>query len=444
MANVNDAHGMASQVRTAEYRLKAAHRLGTVSTADFEAIQGYVAHHRDGWSPATVRDSLNKLRVCCERAETPLTDFEGVEDWYPLRDAHRAAGCASASGLNAHVRAVRGLLGWCDGPGDRGDYDWAENIPYATPDGDDDLIDPERIPTEDQLKAMREAMGNPRDKALIEFLADAGTRVALACQLKRGQMDMAAEPPTYRPNPDGLAQKQQPDRPYPLKESSQFMRHWLNTYHDDDHPEAPVFRKLHGYDPDDRENGAIRPERVGEVLRAAAERAGVIPEDPDEEADTDVNPHAFRHLMVARGKLKHRLNWDRIQYRGGWSDRSMSEIRAIYGRLSDEEEFELLMRDLFGVEPDDGSDDADPGETWACGNCGEEVTVRVDECGRCGYRRDAPPRPDYAQLLMEQSVVTYDLLDAVREVIDPDDYERIRELNRSIEARAVPEWGESD
>lgn len=370
-----------------------------VAEADREALVDFANHLKRRVAESTYRSYLSDLRVSAVRTDTPLIEYDGVTDVDALVADHEAAGCKSAGGLNSHLSALRKFLEWLDGVDEHGHDDYRfrkliENVqPNGTNDGADP-VDPEFVFSSDEVTAMTEAATNPRDAALIQFLADAGPRISLALQIKRGDVDVpAGEPGTFRPNPDAVGHKDVPNERYRLHESRRHLRVWLNEYHPDDHPDAPLFTKMRGYDPDDRENGAIHPATAETALERAAERAGI---------DTDrAHPHNFRKTAVTRMRVKHDMSWDAIQHRTGWSDTSLAEMKEIYRRIDEDERLAIVDREL-GNETDDEDTPAPTPEP--CANCGRELDPDWNVCPGCGADPDADPTGGSLEALVDERV----------------------------------------
>jgi site-specific recombinase XerD len=309
MAHVDDVRDITGQLDSQWAKLDTAREEGRLTDKDHTAITDYMTYKaRRVGSAGTVKTYLSRLRVSAERAHKPLVEFDGVADIEELLDRHEDAGATTASALNNHLSALRRFYKWPDSTQEYGEYRWRlliENVEPSSQNPGTDPVDPAFVLDSEELQALQDAATHPRDKALIAFLGDAGPRITLALQMKRGHVRVdGTDTPTFRPNPEGEGHKKVPDEWYRLHESQQQLRVWLNNHHPDDHPEAPLFSKIRGYDPADRENGAIHPKTAERALKKAAEQVGI---DPDR-----AHPHNFWRAAVTRMRVKHDMSWEAI------------------------------------------------------------------------------------------------------------------------------------
>jgi integrase len=379
MANVNDVRDLAGQLETQWAKLDTANEEGQITDADYTAITQYMQYkERRVGSIGTAATYLSRLRTSAERAHKPLVNFDGIADIETLLDTHETNGATTAAALNNYLSALRGFYKWLDGSADADSYRWRhfiENVEPSSRNPGTEPVDPTFVPTDAELVALQEAASHPRDKALVAFLADAGPRITLALQLKRGDVRVnGTEEPTFRPNPEGEGHKKVPDEWYRLHEAQHHLRIWLNNHHPDDHPEAPVFTTLRGYDPANREQGAIHPKTAEAALKKAAQNADIDPER--------AHPHNFRRAAVTRMRVKHDMSWEAIKLRTGWSDSSLSEMKQFYRRIDNADRLELVGREL-GDEPAD-PETADRQNPTPCVNCGTTLEPQTRYCPDCG------------------------------------------------------------
>lgn len=204
-------------------------------------------------------------------------------------------------------------------------------------------------------------------------------RIAAALQLKRGDIrGLDGNRPTFKPNREGEAQKGIEPLPRPIIHSQIWLRRYLNEYHPEDHPEAPVFA-VHDYDTRERENTALHPTTVRNNLKDLGERAGI---DRDR-----VYAHTFRHVAVTRMRRDLEMDWDDIAHRTDWSDRSLSHMKEVYAHLTNEEKNHRVF-DAAGREPEEERDDLQPAE-MSCFTCGLDLQPDWDTCPRCSTNQDA-------------------------------------------------------
>jgi integrase len=394
MANINDARNTRGQLDQERTKLSEAAEQGEIAERDREAIDAYASYKkRRVGSIGTVATYLNRLRTSATRVEKPLVAFENTLDVEALLDAHEDAGTKAASTLNNHLSALRGLLEWLDGSDAHGhdDYSFRAFIENVEPSDDNpgrDAVDPEFVLSGSEVADIREAASHPREEALSEFLADAGPRIALACQMRCGDVTVNREEAgTFRPNPNGIGHKKVPDRNYRLHESQRHLRRWLNSHHPEapDTPdEAPLFPVKRGYDPAEREECALSPSAAEAALKKAAEAAGI---------DSDrAHPHNWRRTAVTRMRAKHDMSWNAIQLRTGWSDQSLAEMKHFYRRIDEADKLALVDREL-GVATEEDAE-AEAPEPEPCINCGANVPPHGTICPACGTDQSLDdPRP---------------------------------------------------
>lgn len=443
MANINDARNTRGQLEN-KYELLEAARIDPESDEaaeyreehaplhdsrekkleadpigpDYDAIDAYIGHKkRHVGSIGTVGTYLSRLTTCAVRADKPLVTFESVTDVDAILDAHEAAGTKTASALNNHLSALRGLFEWLDGTPEYGHDDYRfrnfmENVEPSDDNPGRDPVDPEFVLSESEVTTIREAADHPREEALAEFMADAGPRITLACQLRCGHVSVNGEEAgTFHPNPNGIGHKKVPDRNYRLHESQRHLRRWLNSHHPEapNPPDtAPLFPVKRGYDPAEREECTIHPNTAEGALRKAAEAANID--------DDRAHPHNWRRCAVTRMRAKHDMSWDAIQLRTGWSDQSLAEMKQFYRRIDEADKLAVVDRELGVVDDEDAEAEAPDPEP--CVSCGADVPPHGTICPACGTDQslDDPRPPEEIQReLVKETVaemLTPDGLDA--------------------------------
>ena len=390
MADINDARNTRGRLEREQENLAEA----DIHEADREAIEAFAGYkRRRTGSIGTISTYMNRLRVSAERAHKPLTAFEGTDDVESLLDAHEAAGTKSASGLNNHLSAIRQFFEFLDGSDTHGhdDYRWRafiENVEASDTNPGREAVDPEFVLSGSEVTDIREAASHPREGALAEFLADAGPRITLACQMRCGDVGVAGdESGTFRPNPDAIGHKKVDSRQYRLHESQRHLRRWLNEHHPEapDPPDdAPLFPVKRGYDRANREECALSPSAAESALKGAAEAADI---DPDR-----AHPHNWRRAAVTRMRAKHGMDWEAIQLRTGWSDQSLAEMKQFYRRIDAADKRALVDKQL-GIsdaeEPEGEAPEPEP-----CVSCGSDVPPHGTICPACGTDQSLDdPRP---------------------------------------------------
>ncbi|MFB6194885.1 MAG: tyrosine-type recombinase/integrase [Haloplanus sp.] len=410
MADVNDSRHLSQEVEKEWERLEEA----DITDDDREAIKAFAHRRENRVARNTLRQDMGNLRRAAERGEKPLMAYESSSDADRLFDALEATGVNSTDSKNAYVRALRVFFDWADKHPNYGDFEWYENIKDFSDDNNGDnnrRLTAEDYLSEAEVESLMQAAEHPREETLIDFLADTAARINLVCNLRRKDVDLDGERPTYRPNPNaedgykGVTQQR-----YPIHYSENSLRVWLNRHHPDDHPDAPLFPVKIGYDPDDRQNQALHPQSTLDALKTAAERAGI---DRDR-----VHPHAFRHAAVRRMKKDPNFDfdWETVKLRTQWSDRGFEQMKELYGKLEEEEQLEVFFEH---TDREIETTDETPAVFAECHSCGREIGTSAEFCRFCGANQtieEEKMMPSGDQL---KSMVR----EAVREELFTDDFD---------------------
>jgi len=353
VANVNDTNGLRRRLDRLIDRIDTA----DIPEADRAALADYSAwKRRRSSSINTTINYVSAVLHSSQRHDAPVTAVEDASEVEAIISAHEAAGATAAKSVNAKLDGLRDFWRWCDGQTEHGvdDYRWVELVTNVEPSPENpgpELLDPDLILGEADISRLVSGANNYRDKAFIEFLCDTGARVTLATQMKRGDVNPEAHPPTFRPNADGIAHKDVATKDYVLKESAEPIAEYLAEAHPDAHDEAPLFAVRKGYDPEARAEGAIARRSALDALARAAETAGID--------RACVKPHNLRKTAVARMILRHGMSWEAIQKRMDWGDKSLPRMKEIYRRLDNSDEVELVARELgYDDDPDRTHTDA--------------------------------------------------------------------------------------
>ena len=404
MADIDDARSRGERYDRELEKLEAAAEDGSIVERDCEAIAAFAT--ADSGSPdnvGTIATYVNRLRVSAERAHRPLVDFEETDDVETLLEAHTESGATAASTLNNHLSALRGFFAWLEDTDNHGTggYGFRTAVSNVSPSGDDSLTgrtDAEMVLSPPEVAQIRTSADHPRETALLTFLVGAGVRVAVACQMRCGDISLGEEP-QFRRNPDGLGQSSSSEGTHPLFERQQPLRRWLREYHPEapDPPDgAPLFPVKRGYDPENREDCALSPSAAADALESAAETAGID--------SARVRPRNLRRTAAVRQRAAYDLDWETIRARTGLSDDGIATVERLCERVDiDEEEY----RDAASGGPtpvDDGSTgvaavDDEPASqddegTSACVDCGADLPDRGTYCPVCGVDQSAADGAD--------------------------------------------------
>jgi integrase/recombinase XerD len=374
MASVNDARNLENEILKERERLAAA----DVDEEDREAIKTFANHREGRVARNTLRQDMGNLRRAAVAADGPLIEFDRRADVDAVMSELQSQGVEKPDSKNAYLRALRQFFKYLGDEPHRPDYEWIENVEDYKSNGDSRRLKREEYLTEDEVTALREAAEHPREEALVEFLADTGARIGLVCGLRRKDVDLEAEPPTFTPNPNAKdGYKGVGIKRYPIHYSERHLRRWINKRHPDQHPDAPLFPVKIGYDSEDRGNQAMHAQTAFDAVKSLAEKTEI---DPDR-----VSPHAFRHAAVRRMKTDpdFDFDWETVKMRTAWSDRAFESMKELYGALQEGEQLDYFAGRAGRDSGEDEGDD-EPSLFTECRSCGEENRRGARFCDRCG------------------------------------------------------------
>ena len=409
MVNVNDANNTQGKLENQWENLRDA----DIPEKDREIIEQFVRLERkgnQGVEPNTRISDLSTLRNASERAETPLVemDMADVQSLLGTLTAPKSAGGygldPSGSGMYNYKRSLKIFFRWLDGQPGYGDFDFAESI--ELPSQRASRVDERDMLDQDDIAELRDAATNPRDRALIEFLADTGARVGLASQLRVGDIyDLDTQRPYYRPNPNGVGHKGAPNKEYPILHSHAELRQYINCHHVDPRDEAPLWHVLRGYDRDNPKEGAMSEDRIRDMLQECKRRCNV---------EKPVNPHNFRHSAITR-LSKQGYTPQEIKHVAAWVTDKMLEN---YDHTTARERNEQLR--AKGGFIDEVETESEPAEPSSCGNCRTLVSPGAQFCSNCGAPVTKKARISderFEEDIFESAVTANgDLVEAVREL----------------------------
>lgn len=373
MANVDDANNTRGKLDNQWENLREA----DIPERDRDAIEEFVRLERQGNQSCelnTLITDLSMLRNASARAETPLVKM-GMADVRSLLGTLTAPKTAGGYGLDpdgsgifSYKRALKVFFRWLDQEAGYGSFDFADDI--ELPSQRASRVDEEKMIDQEDITELKEAANNPRDKALIGFLADTGARIGLASQLRVGDIyDIDTQRPYYKPNPNGVGHKGAPDKRYPILYSQTELREYINRHHIDPRDGAPLWHVFRGYDRTNPQDGAVSEDRIRAILRECKRRCSI---------DKPVNPHNFRHSAITRlSKTGHTPQ--EIKHVAAWADERMLEK---YDHTTDRERNEELRAKAGFIDETDAG--TEPPKPTNCGNC--QTVLGADErfCPSCG------------------------------------------------------------
>jgi integrase/recombinase XerD len=232
------------------------------------------------------------------------------ERWRTHPTRPRQRGELSPWTLNDHVRAVRRFFQWLadealirQNPARRLEL---PPLPDEPPKG---------ISPADLSKILRVAEANPRDLALVLFLADTGARVGGVAGLRWEDVSLRHRCATVREK--GRGGKRRSRTVYFGRRTQAALERW----HQETHGSGPVFSAQST----NRTGQPLTECGIYQVLKRLARRAGV---------KARCNPHAFRHGF-ARGMLERGANLAVVGQLLGHRDPAIT-VR-FYARYADQE-----------------------------------------------------------------------------------------------------------
>ncbi|MWG34785.1 tyrosine-type recombinase/integrase [Halomarina oriensis] len=363
-----------------------------INDRDRDAIRAFVTWRRDskGLARNTLRSDISNLKCSAERAAVPLLDM-GLEDVERLFSTLVAPSDAGGYGLSrdgsaifGYSRTLRLFFRYLDGRDSYDAYAFHDDIelPEVEVRG---ASNRDAMLTGEEIEAIKDATTNARDRALVSLLGDIGGRIGLVLSLRVGDVHLDGDEPYLTPNTDvedGL--KDLSLEAIPILHSRADLRAWLRHPHPaPDMDEAPLWAIRRGFDRDEAQQCALSDSRARNLIRDAAERAGV-------KKPTD--PHNFRRTAATRLSNSDRLTPQEIQSITGWKSSTLSEMIDVYDYTSDAERASAIHQALGFSAGTEDDENALTLESLPCGTCRETVSTSADYCPNCGAPQDEVAR----------------------------------------------------
>lgn len=224
---------------------------------------------------------------------------------------------------------------------------------------------PEELLTEDDVLKIAEAAGNPRDKAIVLVLYEAGCRIGelLTVQMKNVQFDQhgAILRVTGKTG----------DRRIRIISSASVLASWINLYPGSKDPNAPLWPST--WRNKKRGTKCLSHGCIYEILRGLAVKAGV---------DKKIYPHLFRHSRAT--SLAGKLTEAQMKEYFGWVQGS--DMAATYVHLSGRDVDNALLK-LHGLaKPEEEQEDRM--KVRICERCKEHNSPIAKFCTKCGLTLD--------------------------------------------------------
>lgn len=230
-------------------------------------------------------------------------------------------------------------------------------------------VDPKDMLTRDEISEIRDAIGNPRDRAVFELLLNTGQRREAIRTLRIKDIDLEEGQYRYNPEVDGLKGATKRNGYRPLLGAKGILQNWMEYHPAPDEPEAYVIAARPSYS------------RVDPFSPVSGETIRRIMADIKEDVDIDkpLHPHMMRHNFVTMAKRDYGMPDDTIKYLIGHSEAS-SVMERTYSHLSDEDHIQRA-EESFGIrEPSEDS----PLTPEACPVCNSPLEPNDKACSRCG------------------------------------------------------------
>jgi integrase len=267
-------------------------------------------------------------------------------------------------------------------------------------------IDPNDMLTKEEIQEAREAVGNPRDRAIFELLLYTGQRREAIRTLRL--KDVNLETGTYRLNStvDGLKGATDRNGNRPLLGAKGPLQNWLEYHPDTSNPDHYLITTRPSYSVVDPASPVS-----GETIRRAMEN---IKEKTD--IQKPMHPHAIRHNFVTIAKRDYDLPDDTIKYLIGHNAAS-KVMETTYSHLSGDDHVQRA-EEAWGIrEPEDDS----PFTPDVCEVCKNPLDPDAKACSRCGtvYTPDAQS----AQQMVEEMA-----LEGMRAAKDDNEAEAVKQF----------------
>ena len=221
------------------------------------------------------------------------------------------------SSMNHVKYQVKRFFQWLDGMRDK---EYPENVSWIDlrlSDGYEEL-DPEQLPTVEEIKSMIEAAENPRDRAMISLMAESGARVGELSLLQL--RDISWNENGFVLTIHANKSKSKRTRKIPLCVCAEDLKNYINDHHPySTDGGSPVFIS---YINREAPKTNLKVATIQGIVRKAAKRTGV-------HSRVHIHPHIFRH---ARASQLAELNWSEMMLRQyfGWSKTSNMPARYIH------------------------------------------------------------------------------------------------------------------
>jgi len=382
------------------YATKFANQLSKLDTADIderdrEAIHEFVraVDARGDVNRGTMTSNLNRLRLSAERSDVPLVEMDKKDVDSLIFSLKHERGLSDGT-LRNYRKALRKFYR------ERGEG-WYDDIKIGS--SPKTSVDPDELLTDEEIDELLDACSNPRDKAMIALLADAGLRIGAVASLRIRDLDLTGQAGYVSINEN--ANVKGASGTIPITWSEGYVAGYLNVHPRRDDPNAALIHKSRAWHGEDDGDGAMTYQYLSGRVKMVADEAGI---DRDR-----VNTHNFRKSAISRW-IREGMSEQAIKHRACW-DVDTDQIK-VYSGVKDEE-LNAQILDHYGIETDEAA--VSRPSLDRCPRCSAALQPGHRFCPGC-----AAPLSQSAAELTED--VEDDMFDSV--AIDPANRDHFSEL----------------
>lgn len=347
----------------------------------------------DSKEPSTLAAYAQALRLVASRIDRPLVNAD-ADDVNALMQSLKEGTYPgvkedglSENTLIQHQSAVRKFYRYHDDLG----VDDEDIVIYRRP---TTSVDDRDMFTREEVEAMREVIGNPRDHCLFELLVNTGQRIRALQTLRIKDVDTDEGVFYLNTDADGLKGADKNGKKRPLLGAKRAVYDWLQ-YHPTGNPDDFLITVR---------PSAVRGEPGAKLHQTTINR---ILKDIAEEADVKKPKHAhqFRHFFVTVAKRDYGLDNDTIKHLIGHAADS-NIMETTYAHLNDDD---YIKKAEVGA----GLRDPEEATTLTpniCPTCDTQLDPSAKACPGCGmvFAPDAKSVEDQIDADMKQSYAETD------------------------------------
>jgi integrase len=246
-----------------------------------------------------------------------------------------------------------------------------DDIPLA--EQGDTSVDERDMFTAEDVKQLREACNNTRDRCLIELLLYTGQRIRALQTLRIRDIDLENNVYYLNTEADGLKGADKSGKKRPLLGATKAVREWLK-HHPTGEPDDYLITPLPSATNTTEDKGDyLSAPSIRGRLNTIADRAGV---------DKPNHAHNFRHHFVTTAHREYDMDVSTIKHLIGHKPDS-TVMENTYSHLTDDDHIQEARSSAQGVgkEPEDETRSLSP-ET--CPTCDENLSKDASACPSCG------------------------------------------------------------